>query len=527
MSNRETPARLRHHCALSSRSTIANRGSPVALGAFLHDVVTRLKAEPTLFTKIDLVYSREKPVDLPVTLSLPANGLRLRFDGAEQRLRLIEVIDFTRNHITFNDRDVLRPATDGAPTGDASGSQPGPSFKHIYHKLMGPTYAGEYLPASGSSDSVYILSYPGVAFTFKMPPSVYSPDKDVVSLLSAAPNQITTSMAIFDGPSWAEARETLWTAIQPSVKTNPAFARSKDTYPDEVSLVRIHGGGKLQLFRKWTNTSFWIHLGETTPQDLVIEFGPPSAMYRKNDRRMTIHKLRTATGQADANDAGRADETDTDQSSFMTGSEDAVEEEAFEEIDSHISGECFYNYFHMGFDILVSSPVQPSKAPPRDPDDPNIPPERFFKSFGPDRLVATKLVLHGNIPGSYEFNRHRRCRWDIAYLQDTPHSEAPPSSETQFPKIQERLNEKWKGHYPAGEGDAQQKGMVLNRGWGDSPGSSCELLGGWEDSSAMAPTAGLPKREDGSDDSTTTLYGFPGLVFEVLRNGYVNTVTVF
>ena len=36
----------------------------------------------------------------------------------------------------------------------------------------------------------------------------------------------------------------------------------------------------------------------------------------------------------------------------------------------------------------------------------------------PDRLVATKLVLHGNIPGSYEFNRHRRCRWDIAYLED-------------------------------------------------------------------------------------------------------------
>ncbi|KAL2108762.1 hypothetical protein VUR80DRAFT_3387 [Thermomyces stellatus] len=501
----------------------------LALGAFLHDVLTRLKAEPTRFPYIDLVYSREQPVHEPVTLSLPTNGLRLRFDGAEQRLRLIEVMDFTKNHITFNDRDVVRPATDGVSAGDSSGAQSGPSFKHVYHKLLGPTYAGEYLPPEdGSDEGVYILSYPGVGFTFKMPVSVYSPDKDVVSLLSAVPNQIATSMAVFDGPSWAEARETIWTAVQPSIKTNPAFARSKDTYPDEVSLVRIHGGGKLQLFRKWTNSSFWITLGESTPQDLIIELGPPSAMYRKSDKRMTIHKLRTATGQADANDVSRADDlTDTDQSSFMTGSEEADEEDAFEEVDSHVSGECFYNYFHMGFDVLVSAPVQPSKAPPRDSDDPNIPPERPFKSFGPDRLVATKLVLHGNIPGSYEFNRHRRCRWDIAYLEDPSHSEPPPNSETQFPQIEERLNEKWKGLYPAGEGGARQRGMVLNRGWGDSPGSSCELLGGWEDSSAVAPTAGLPKREDGSDDSTTTLYGFPGLVFEVLRNGYVNTVTVF
>ncbi|KAJ9428274.1 hypothetical protein QL093DRAFT_2130640 [Fusarium oxysporum] len=61
--------------------------------------------------------------------------------------------------------------------------------------------------------------------------------------------------------------------------------------------------------------------------------------------------------------------------------------------------------------------------------------------------------------------------------------------------------------------------MVLNRGWGDSPGSSCEFLGGWEESGA--------RRAETNGDSTTTLYGFPGLVFEVLKNGHVNTVTVF
>ncbi|KAG7131327.1 UPF0183 protein like [Verticillium longisporum] len=78
------------------------------LGASLHDVLTRLKAEPQRFPQLDLAYSRERPIEDPVSLTLPANGLRLRFDGPEQRLRLIEIIDFTKNHITFKDRDLCR-----------------------------------------------------------------------------------------------------------------------------------------------------------------------------------------------------------------------------------------------------------------------------------------------------------------------------------------------------------------------------------------------------------------------------------
>lgn len=500
----------------------------LALGASLHDILTRLKAEPTRFPQLELVYSRETPIDEPVTVNLPANGIRLRFDGAQQRLRLIEVLDFSRNHITFNDRDLVRPATAAPAAGEAPGAG-GPSFKHIYHKLLGPTYAGEYIPPREDENGigVYVLSYPGVAFTFKLSASAYSPDKDVVSLLSAVPNQTATSMAVFDGPSWAEARPTLWTATLPSIKSNPAIPRSKDVPADEISLVRIHGGGAIQLFRKWSNSCIWIHLGETTPQELLIELGPPNAIYRKNDKRMTIHNLRNAAGGGDGGEAGRPDDlTDTDQSSLMTGSEDTNDEEAVEE-DSpgHVSGECFYNYFYLGFDVLVSTPTTPSRRPPGYNRDGTVP-EKRFTSASPDKLVATKLVLHGNLPGSYEFNRHRRCCWDIAYLEDPASETLAPNSEAKFTEIEEALNERWKSLYPEGESEGRQRGMVLNRGWGDSPGSSCELLGGWEDSSATA-AANLPKGADGSDDATTTLFGFPGLVFEVLRNGHVNTVTVF
>ena len=427
--------------------------------------------------------------------------------------------DFTKNHITFKDRDLVRPSKDASTPAspNPSESSTGPTFRHVYHRLLGPTYAGEFIPAAAGQDmGIYVLSYPGVAFNFPLDSASYSPNKDVVSLLSSSSQQAATSMAIFSGDSWAEARKTLWTEILPSIKTTSALPRTKDVYPDEVSLVQLHGGGRIQLLRKWTTSSSWIILGETTPQDVVMALGPPNAIYRKNDQKMVIHTMRSASNtraRPNPADLGRMDElTDTDQSSMNTGSEDSGDEEAIQEDGlGNSTGECFYNYFYHGFDILFS-PIKPNVSPkPPSEVSPEVqPPE--IKSHTPDRLVATKLVLHGNIPGSYEFNRHRRCRWSVSYLEDT-HSECP------FTEIEPRMSACW-ANSPAHTNSADPRGMVLNRGWGDSPGSSCELLGGWEDSGARRPDAS-------AESSTTTLYGFPGMVFEVLKNGFVNTVTVF
>lgn len=488
--------------------------------------MTRVKAEPQAFPKLDVLYSSDQPVTETVCIVLPQNGLRLRFDGPEQRLRLIEVTDFTKNHITFKERDLVRPPTSAPGSPGPGESSSGPTFRHIYHRLLGPTYAGEFIPPTGAQQEtgIYVLSYPGVAFNFSLPTSAYSPSKDVVSLLSASSSQIATSMAIFSGASWADARPTLWTEVLPSVKVTSTLPRGKDIYPDEVSLVRLHGGGKIQLFRKWTSSSMWIILGETTPQDLVAELGPPNAIYRKNDQKMVIHKMRAASntrgGRPSAADIGRPDEsTDTDQSSMHTGSDESDNEEAVDDQGaSNPSGECFYNYFYLGFDVLLSTPVPTSTAPPGETQVPDGVGNEI-KIHAPDQLVATKLVLHGNIPGSYEFNRHRRCRWEISYLDDNASDGCVVNSEMTFRSVESRLNKKWEGTYPADKTQPRQRGMVLNRGWGDSPGSSCEFLGGWEESGA--------RRAEVNGDSTTTLFGFPGLVFEVLKNDFVNTLTVF
>lgn len=210
----------------------------LVLGASLHDILTRLKAEPQRFPKLDLTYSPSDPILDPVILTLPANGLRLRFDGPEQRLRLVEVLDFTKNHIFFReqnkDRDLVKPAgANGETASTSSGQSGGPTFRHIYSRFLGPTYDGEFIPPTGDTPGTngagtYVLSYPGVAFTFPMAPSAYSPDKDVVSLLSSPSNLSAISMAVFSGDSWAQARDQLWTEVLPAIKS---FA------PDRKSVV--------------------------------------------------------------------------------------------------------------------------------------------------------------------------------------------------------------------------------------------------------------------------------------------------
>jgi hypothetical protein len=340
-------------------------------------------------------------------------------------------------------------------------------------------------------------------------------------------------MAIFSGESWTEARERLYTQTMEPSEAFATIFKGKETVPAEVRLIKICGAGRLELVRSSGHGELVIQLGQTSPQVLVAELGPPDAIYRKNDRRMSIHKARQDTGSRSRPDADDLrvldDSTDTDQSSAHTATDDSDDENEEGEAAGNVSDECFYNYFYHGFDVLISTPTEPSQLPPSKKlttldNDSGI----AIPADAASRLVASKLILHGNVPGSYPFNRHRRCRWEIQYLVPEKGKEVI-NSETPFEDIKERLHREWKGIYKnAEEAEARQRGMVLNRDWGDSPGSSCELLGGWEDSvgGKRADAIGIGA-EDVRGLGNTTLFGFPGLVFEVLKNSTVSGVTVF
>lgn len=501
----------------------------------MHDILTRLKAQPHIYPIINVLYSPSRPLSEPVILELPTNGFRLRFDGIDQRLRLIEVGDFTKTQLSYKNVDIIKlPETRTTPATLNTPSNPtGPIFRHVYNRLMGPTFPGEYIPPLSSSRSdtgLYVLSYPGIAFTFPLKHSAWSSKIDFVSLLSSNAASQAKSMAIFSGPSWQEVRHDLLVRPCPNPRSLVLSSKGKDLYPDEVELIKVRGNGKIEILRRFS-PPFIITLSETTPQDLVAELGPPDAVYRKNDRRLSIHKTHSKERRQSysASPAKYDDLVDTDQSSAHTATDESDIEDGpptANEKHTDLSAECFFNYFHHGFDIFISYPTSPS------PPFPNSRPDRdFMKGMkGTAYLTAVKILLHGNVPGSYPFNRYRRSRWII----DSPsldHLDASLTSETLFADLARNLRRIWKGSY-ANENDetSLRRGMVLNRGWGDSPGSSCELLGGWEESSTVqergSENPGIGSGS-GPGAGNTELFGFPGLVFEVLKNDTVSCITIY
>lgn len=102
------------------------------------------------------------------------------------------------------------------------------------------------------------------------------------------------------------------------------------------------------------------------------------------------------------------------------------------------------------------------------------------------------------------------------------------TSELPFNEISDELKRMWHGLYRSeDEEKSMQRGMVLNRGWGESPESSVELLGGWEDNNSSQRAGGLESSDGVQGLGNTELFGFPGLLFEVLKNGTVSCLTVY
>ncbi|KIW20749.1 hypothetical protein PV08_01327 [Exophiala spinifera] len=496
----------------------------ITLGSSLHSVLTRLKASPQTYCNIDLSYSAAQPIASPIILSLSYNGLRLRFDGPDQRLRLIEVLDFSAITLVYKNTDLVRrtKGVDGINPEEYP-STPGPTFRHIYSRLFGPTYAGEYLPPEQNrSTGTYVLSYPGLAFSFPIKHQSWSDKVDFVSILSSNATSPAVSMAIFSGSSWTEARSNLYTKPPTFPRLSLLLGKSSETIADEIEEVKVLGGGKVEFIRRNT-PAFTLTLSEATPQDLVAELGPPDAIYRKNDRRISIHATGKPSNQRLPSMSPALDPQalDTDQSSLQSYTEDSDVEPEHDEGHSGASrDECFYNYFNHGFDVLISSPAPRSRPFPG-----SYNTETSKSPSAP--LVATKLFLHGNVPGSFSFNRHRRCRWTIHTTEEG--QEQVLTSETGFSDISSTLKQIWRGIYRNEDEEKQmQRGMVLNRGWEQSPESSIELLGDLEESPTRGQGLGGGSAEVlGNGMSNTELFGFPGMLFEVLKNDTISCLTVF
>jgi isoleucyl-tRNA synthetase len=517
------------------------------LGASIHDVLARIKSVPLVYPSISLSHSQSHPLLAPVIITLQSNGLRLRFDGPEQRLRLIEVLDFSKTRLSYKGHDIGNSQTQNENVALNTHFNPpktGPGFRSVY-KIFGPTTPGEYLPPNGKNkeDGTYVLSYPGIAFSFPLKHGIWSSGtgwSSTVSLLSSNASKASTAMSVFVGESWDLARDSLFENDMSNFLRSPiASGIKKETVPKEVELVKVHDRGRVELVRK-DAPSFWIMMGETTPQDLVTELGPPDSVHRRNDTRVAIHQDRRNSSAS----ASRRGSSNTEMSPplrnlpFDSDTSSQVEESDESDLEEGVvidpkkredSGEVFYNYYSHGFDIKVSNPLPPSTLS-------HASSTNGSGTDGPDavvprsHLVVTKILLHGNVPGSWNFNRHRRIRWslDSVATADDPN---PPNSEVLFKDIQHYLQQYFHDSYATEEERrAAALPMVVNRALGReelAADGDYGVIGSWEDGGTSSVRRLDQKTTEAEKIGGAEVYGFPGMVFEVLKNGTVSCLMVY
>lgn len=445
------------------------------------------------------------------------------------------MLNFGKIRLQHNGKDINKHVS-GETLSLATHEEPGPSFKSVYNEF-GPTFPGEYI-GEDRHDGIYCMSFKeGIAFLFplKAPAGFSKIDfASAISVLSSSACQPAASMVVFPDKSWKAAREGIYATDLTHLLLAPFVASRRDGVPPEVLHAQVRDRGRIELARR-DALPFILSLCETTQQDLLTELGPPDATYRKVLKKNTAsHKRRTSSMSSRRSNVKLEGErnssaiSDTDGSDAWSDDDEEEETTVVNEFDNEDVG-VWWNYYSHGLDILISQAHQASAKSPTAPRDYEADgDEKENEVIARNHLTATKVAIHSNIPGSYQFNRHRRLRWSLESWP-LPHEEhAPPlTSETKFRDIQSHLHEVFRETYENGEeAKEQQQPLAINRDWGEasSLGNSVELLGGWEDSKKKGDQEG---DGEGGRIGEVLVFGFPGLAFEVLKNGVVSCLQIW
>lgn len=334
-----------------------------------------------------------------------------------------------------------------------------------------------------------------------------------------------TAMAIFQGEFWWDVESTLFslnvtpnsahsTLKQP--KAAHGFQAALDTIVvNTVSANEVRGTATIHFETHPKGlSSFCIQFNKTTIQDVIMILGPPSERFYKEDSRLAI----------------------------------------FNPVDGNEENEratLFFNYFSFGMDICFDT----SKK----------------------NATVKKLILHGNVPGSVSFQKYERCRWTIERPKPESNSNNEHHDDNEHHEYHEHnehgeqnnhhhnSNEDASHLIPNSEMKFQQFShlyefkkdpVLLNRqleyGTGVLNDDGMEIIENDEDGMIsgvtmpdLAKFSGPSSSSNGNENKhgnfiggaltkdkledwgIAELYGSPGLVVEVLKDGSVSSLTIY
>ncbi|MBW0487961.1 hypothetical protein O181_027676 [Austropuccinia psidii MF-1] len=248
------------------------------LGSLLWNVINIIRSEQSAFPNVHLSWDSQKAATGFVLLSIPSPPLHMLFDGASQRLLVIEAYQPPAHESVAS---VCPPPIGqwivykSQPIAQAVGAnEPGVNLR-VIHRLFGPTYPPA--PHVAHPDE-QVVSYPGVAFSFFEKLLVR-----VILSLQPTGNQ--------DDREIIPLGETYF---------KPKIPKFLDCMDGDVKCAQIILG---RLGQEPTSIHFSFHsasssqlppavivtIGRSTSEDVMCDFGAPLRTFWKEDDRMKIH----------------------------------------------------------------------------------------------------------------------------------------------------------------------------------------------------------------------------------------------
>ncbi|KAJ1991797.1 hypothetical protein H4R33_001254 [Dimargaris cristalligena] len=481
-----------HRGQLSLDLVPGKRAGPFILGAPVGHMVRLLQTAPHLMPQVDCKYPEDDPLATDWVLGLhhapppPTEaeagtessgtlgrgrcGTSLLFEPTSQRLRAVVIHNPSLLRLTYRSTECQSNKT------IATGL--------LINRIFGPTHPGTFRADTG----VFTLHYPGISFEFAIPErhrGLFSQPGDGLPL--EFPDGTTppcSCIYLYHGVDWS-------LALPPSPLTYAAVYRALTDLPsvtfatdcrgtlNQGLTVTLHDHGLLPTtvvsppsFNREAETRtrhVLILLGLTTAQDLVADLGQPETVFYKNDDKMSIH----APGTPDEGVAVRLGEAppthlattsvearEITDSGHRTSTRRASHHWENRQEHSALGRDYFFNYYEMGFDVLLDGKSHRCK----------------------------KIVLHGNIPGHYDFGRYRKCEFQLDLAASDGQD---PSLVTVGPDT------KWKSISNIVNTDGQPP-VVFSRGSSDQ-----------------------------NPFGSTLFYGQAGIIFEIMKNDSIPTFTLF
>ncbi|KAJ1985017.1 hypothetical protein H4R34_000274 [Dimargaris verticillata] len=504
------PYLAQHRGQLELDLVPGKRAGAFILGAPVGHVIRLLQTEPTLVPKVDLKYVEEDPLAEAIVLSLtvratnpdsPASTERpppsdaeacgahisLLFDPSTQRLKLISIHDLYKTSgpaLRLLYRQTECHSNRAVTTG------------LLVNRLFGPTHPGTFAADTG----VFTLAYPGISFEFTIPErhrALFSPaseakvphgarqglanDHNLLEFPDGTTPQCRTIYVYGPGSNWQAA-------AVPSITQYGAQYRSLSPVSMLTCLQSVHaqpGTGITVLLTDigtrsdeahTANRQVEIRLGQTTAQDLIADLGQPATVFYKNDDKMSIHAAEATDSSADVELPCPVVETlggPLQESPDLGSSSDGQTSQPQERMAARAPV------------VLKTTDQVPASR------------DYFYNyyEYGFDVLLdgsnhrCKKVLLHTNVPGHYDFGRYQKCFFalNIASGSDTSPAQAEAICH----------DSKWD---------------TVRALFDQTPGEPVIFNRGSSEQNPFGPTL---------------FYGHRGLIFEVMQNGYIPTVTLF